>query len=143
MSFLARKLIIFTLITVTFGCKTSEGELPESIERFMQNYFASEVYNAKETADGGYRVEINNGATLTFNSDYAWTDINGNGVPLGGMLLDDILPEKLYDYLEETENLSSVYRITRNIFENKYIVYLLDSEVGFDASSNVFFDTGK
>ena len=132
---------LFLMFAAIFSaCSDDEPgtDLPQSITNFVERYYPFLKYSAEAVASGGYIVEIENSATLTFNSDEAWTDINGNGEVLGEMLLYDQLPERLYDYLEETENIQGVYRISRNM--KIYTVQLLDSTVTYNENDNQFIN---
>ncbi|MDE6460040.1 MAG: hypothetical protein K2K52_04300 [Paramuribaculum sp.] len=68
--------------------------------------------------------------SVTFNSSNSWIDVNGNGSVLPSILLYDQLPQKLYNYLLETESTEGVYRISRN--SRSYHVELKDTYVDYD-----------
>lgn len=136
-----RKIFYFLLTTVAMtifaGCQSdNEPEfLPEEITQFMQFYFAGESFTSTAT-DSGYTITVHDGATIKFNTDNQWTDINGNGVPLNDMLIYNILPNPLYGYTQEMEATDGVYRVTRLM--SVYTVYFLDSSVSYDASTDSF-----
>lgn len=128
--------IVLTVLLVFMGaCNDSEWDsVPGPIRDFISEYFPQgEVTSVIDTADGGYTVQIHNGATLSFDKEYAWTDINGNGIPLPAQFLFDELPEALYNYLVEMEQTTSVYHATRN-----YLVIdlmLLNSTVSYEIAT--------
>ena len=134
-------LLGFMLILPTSCSNNDEPEdaLPVEITRFMEFYFAGREYHDTKTSDG-YIVEIPDSVTITFNSDNQWIDINGNGGTLNGdFLLYNLLPEKLYNYLLETEQTDQVYQVKRHI--NLYTVYLLDSSVTYNTQTDAFQPT--
>lgn len=66
---------------------------------------------------------------MIFDSSYAWSSIDGEGATLPQVLLFDELPPALYQYLEETESLNSVYRLDRDA--RQYEVGLFDSALTY------------
>lgn len=66
---------------------------------------------------------------MIFDSSYSWTTIDGEGATLPQVLLFDELPPALYEYLESTENLTSVYRLDRN--SRQYDVGLFDTALTY------------
>lgn len=103
------------LMVAVGACEsTAWNELPADISTFVQRYFPSADVASYNTLSSGSVVQIRNGATITFNSNNAWTDVNGNGNVLPAMFITDELPESLVDYLEESEAISKVYRVTRD-----------------------------
>ncbi len=93
---------------------TAWNELTPDVSTFVQRYFPSADVASFNTLSTGSVVQIRNGATITFNSDNVWTDVNGNGNVLPTMFITDELPEALVDYLEESEAVTKVFRVTRD-----------------------------
>ncbi len=135
---LERYLNIFMIALVAAGlarCSHSDlwNELPDKISYFISQYFPnSELNSVTETSDS-YHVRINKGAGLTFDKDGSWTVIDGYGLPLPQVLLFDQLPPKLYDYLQETEQLNEVFSMQRD--KVRYTLTLLDSDLIYDIAS--------
>ncbi|MDE5745435.1 MAG: hypothetical protein K2H84_07245 [Paramuribaculum sp.] len=132
-------LIIFfaTVFTVASCENETWNSMPSSVTEFFTSYFpGQEVSSYSKSADGSI-ASVKGGVSVTFNSDNAWTDINGNGSTLPSILLYDQLPQKLYNYLLETESTDGVYRITRNSLS--YHVELKDTYVDYDIKTGVIY----
>lgn len=130
---------IYLLITlfVALGFQACHNslwdEMPSAISTFVSKYFPEIDIAEYDTVSGGYRVEMRNSATITFNDSYSWVSVNGNGGTLPQMLLFDELPEELYRHLEAIEELGSVYTISRDT--KTYQVQLLDSYITYDVAT--------
>lgn len=115
----------------------SEGvldDLPRTIKIFVTQYFPGvAVNNYNVAADGQQIVRLRNDATLIFNAENSWTEINGNGSPLPADLIFDQLPSPLYDYLESMELTSGVYSIKK--LPNEIEVGLLDTSLTYDLTT--------
>ncbi len=106
-------------------------DMPPAISRFVSQYFPTQgIESVNELPDGGYRVKVNDSATLVFDSTPSWTSIDGNGSPLPALLIYDQLPQKLYDYLADTEQTSGVYSLSRDY--KTYTVGLHDTTLIFN-----------
>lgn len=129
--------ILLAIVAVAASsCQSSEdySSLPDPIAKFVSQYWPNpDIESYSQPTSSTYVVTIRNSATLTFNSDYAWTEIDGNGMPLPEVLLYDQLPEPLYDYLEGDEAIGQVFRIIRDT--KKYSVSLLSTTVNYDIST--------
>ncbi len=91
------RLVTTSLLIVVMGACGNNAweELPSSIVAFVTQYFPyGEIQSYTESSEGSV-VKVKNGATLAFDKNYAWTDVNGNGVPLPGDFLFDQLPGDL------------------------------------------------
>lgn len=122
---------LIVIILMMGGCGNNVwDELPQKIVFFISEYFPEGEIESYKTSDDGSVVKIKNGATLSFNSDYQWVDVNGNGATLPQQFLFDKLPTNLYDYLESIEAVGGVYRVRH--YANIYKVNLLDSELEYD-----------
>ena len=128
-------LMILLLSSLSAGlssCKDNEpwGELPEKISQSITQYFPNTGIDSFSESPTTYHVKVKNGPGLTFNKNCQWEAINGYGMPLPQVLLFDRLPPALYEYLEETENLDSVFSMERTSV--KYTLVLLDSTLNYD-----------
>lgn len=119
------------LIWVAGACTHSDlwDDVPGPIAEFVNQYFPySRLDSFTETASG-YHMRIANGPGLTFDKTYSWEAIDGYGMPLPQVLLFDQLPPKLYDYLQGTDALNSVFSMERN--PDYYVISLLDSTLKY------------
>ncbi len=125
---------LFALILMMGACNSNAwDDLPSPIASFVNEYFPfGEVESYTETKTGSV-VQIKKGATLTFNKDYDWTDINGNGQTLPQNFLYDKLPPVLYDYIESIEHVGDVYRVSRS--GDTISVEFNDSEIEYDETT--------
>lgn len=123
------------LLSMPTACDHSDlwNELPGEVTDFINQYFPNSELQSVSTAGGVYHVRIDDGPGLTFDSDKQWTDINGYGMPIPQVLLFDQLPPQLYSYLQETENLNSVFSISRD--KDIYTLSLLDSTLTYNAKT--------
>jgi len=108
---------ILVLFVVTFfwrcGGNDVYDEMPQKIQFFISQYWPNSEMASYTTTATGSVARIFHGPTLAFDSDGAWTSVDGNGATLPPMFLFDQLPQPLYDHLEATENTSGVYAVTR------------------------------
>lgn len=127
-------IVLIVIILMMGGCGNNVwDELPQKIVFFVSEYFPAGEVESYKTNDSGSVVKIKNGATLTFNSDYEWTDVNGNGEILPQQFLFDKLPSTLYNYLESIEAVDQVYRVRH--YNSIYEVKLHDSELEYDEAT--------
>lgn len=124
------------VITMMGACNSDVwDDIPQAISQFVSEYFPFGELESYTENNGSAVVQIKRGATLTFNRDYEWIDVNGNGVVLPQQFLYDKLPATLYNYLEQLEAQNSVYRVERTPSLIK--VTLFDSVLNYDQ------ETGK
>lgn len=130
----AMSLALGFVILLMGACNSDTwDELPSAIAKFVSEYFPFGELESYTESDGAEVVRIKKGATLTFDRNYEWTDINGNGSVLPQQFLYDQLPDSLYAFLEERQEQNSVYRVTRT---PEYIkVDLLDTVVTYNQNS--------
>lgn len=105
-----------TLISAA-ACSSSEAwdSLPTAISDFISQYYpGSNVSDFDTYSDGTYYVKITDGATLRFNSQMQWTEIDGNGVTLPEVLVYDQFPPELFAYLQSTSQQREVYAVKRD-----------------------------
>lgn len=132
-SLIARARMLLTAATIAIlaagltNCSHSElwNEMPSDIASFVSHYFPNSELNSYSHSGNTYHVRIDDGPGLTFGANYAWIAIDGYGMPMPQVLLFDQLPPKLYDYLQETEQLNSVFSMERD--KDYYTLTLLDS----------------
>lgn len=125
---------LFIVIMMMGACGNNVwDELPSRIEAFVTEYFPfGEVESYKTTANGSV-LKIKNGATLAFDSDYEWTEVNGNGSTLPQNFLFDELPPVLYGYIDSMERTEDVYSVSR--YPDKIMVEFHNSEIEYDRAT--------
>lgn len=119
------------------SCSHSDlwDELPAKITSFINQYYPNSELQSVSDSGGKYHVRINNGPGMTFDQDQEWLAVDGYGMPLPQVLLFDQLPPIVYNYLQETGQLNSVFSISRD--HGHYTIALLDSNLYYDV------DTGQ
>lgn len=131
----AAALFVFAMLFIPGGCHNSDlwSELPEDISHFISQYYPNSEVQSYTRNAGIYHVRLDDGPGLTFDSSYQWTDIDGYGMPLPQVLLFDQLPPKIYQYLQETDQLNAVFAVSRDSTE--YALTLLDQNLRYDIAS--------
>ena len=124
--------VALALVILLMGACNSDAwdELPSAISSFVSEHFPFGELQSYSENGGVEVVQIKKGATLTFDKNYEWTDVNGNGVVLPQQFLYDKLPGKLYEYIESLEAQNSVYRVVRT--STLITVTLLDSQLTYN-----------
>lgn len=101
--FKKRYLITALSILLLIACSdTLWDELPSPISTFITTYYPNSGISNYKEENNTYYVKIKNGASLVFDSNYDWTQINGNGVPIPKIFIFNEMP-KIYQYLEARE----------------------------------------
>lgn len=126
---------LFWAILLLAACSnTVWDQLPSTVSDFVMEYYPGADIKAYTVGnDGSQTVTIKNGASITFDSEHQWVEINGEGSTLPEVMVNDQLPAPLYSYLEELIAEKDVYKITRT--PRKYTVTLSDSVIDYDIST--------
>ncbi len=126
------------LAAIMVGCSDNNvyDDVPTPISKFLAHYYPNSALESFTATGTSYRAVIKNGPTLTFNTSCQWTDINGNGEPLPEVFLFNEVPPALYAYVQETENLNSVYAASRD--GDTYTLTFLSTAVTYDAATGQF-----
>jgi hypothetical protein len=119
--------LLFSFFVITFcACSTDDAVgMPKLVSQFINNYFPTYGVEKFTKVKTGYWVKLKDGPGLNFDTNMAWADINGYGQTISQFFLFDQLPPAIYEYLQETENLSNVYAVMRDA--TTYLVSLFDS----------------
>lgn len=129
--------VVAALLLSVTACKNSElwDDLPGPITHFINQYYPFSQLNSVTHNATTYHVRITDGPGLTFSAtgDNPWEAIEGYGLPLPQVLLFDQLPPKMYMYLQETEQLNSVFGIARD--EATYTATLLENTLKYTIST--------
>lgn len=117
------------------SCKNNDdyNALPGKIADFVSRYFPGQRVASYTHSGVNYHVRIDNGPGLTFGENYGWTAIDGYGMPLPQVMLFDQLPPRLYAYLQDSQQLDSVFGMERD--SKRYVLTLLDSTLTYDIST--------
>ena len=105
-------------------------ELPSPITNFISQYFPGSGVKSYNEYDDMFRVQVNNGVTLIFDSEYQWTEIDGNGSRLPEVLMYDQLPPALFSFLQSTEQQDKVYGMKRD--KKFYKLTMLDTVLTYN-----------
>ncbi|MDE6469084.1 MAG: hypothetical protein K2L28_09365 [Muribaculaceae bacterium] len=137
MRFAAAALACAALMWVVTACRHSDlwSEMPAEISLFVTHYFPFQELQSFDKGAATYHVRIDDGPGLTFDSECAWIAIDGYGMPLPQVLLFDQLPPKVYDYLQETEQVGGVFSMERD--KMSYTLTLLDDTLTY------YIDSGE
>lgn len=134
----ARVALALSLLVALFllpSCHDSElwDELPAEITEFINQYYPNCDLQSVNNGPNGCHVRIKDGPGMSFDKDNKWTTVDGYGMPLLQVMLFDQLPPALYDYLQGSGELNSVFSISRD--KVKYTVALLNTDVYYDIAT--------
>lgn len=131
--------IMATIVAVTLfftACHSDDNDfnqLPQPIAEFVSTYYPGVGVESYSHSADTYHVRVSSGPGMTFGADYAWEAIDGYGMPLPQVMLFDQLPPKLYAYLQDSEQLNSVFSMSRD--SKTYTLTLLQSSLYYDIAS--------
>lgn len=123
-------LMILVLLAANACSHSVWNDLPKAVANFIDFYFPGSDIKSYTTSEDKQTVILDNSAKLVFNFKSEWTEIDGRGVVLPAMLIEDQLPSMLYDYLLETDNVNGVYKLTRT--PTDIFVKLADNTLKYD-----------
>lgn len=128
-------LISAAMLFVMSSCQNDDewNDMPQEIASFVSKYFPGEGVNSYTHNGAAYHVRVDDGPGITFGSDYAWESVDGYGMPLPQVMLFDQLPPKLYAYLQDSQQLDSVFSMERD--SKRYTLTLLDTTLVYDIES--------
>lgn len=127
-----------------FGACSNDlwDEVPTPITSFIEQYFPGSGVKEFTQTDTSYKIKINNGATLTFDSEYDWTSIDGNGVRLPEVLAYNQLPPELYNYIQGIEQQNDIYSMSRD--KIYYKLTMEDTVITYEiATGKISYPDGK
>lgn len=105
-----KELLTILGLFLLIACSSSLwDDMPEPIATFVSTYYPMSGISEYSEHNGVYYVTIKNGASMTFDSTYTWLEVNGNGVVLPQLFVQDALEPKLVQYLMELELTDQVY----------------------------------
>lgn len=129
--------LIFSMVLAMISAACSHNDnyddMPQKVQNFIAQYYPNSEVSSFTSTPATYTLTIKNGPTIVFNSDCAWTQINGHGMPLPKELLFNDFPPILYNYLQETETTGSVFSVIRD--SKEYIVNLLDYTLTYNIAT--------
>lgn len=129
---LAAVFISVALLMMPSACSNDNliDQVPQPITKFIAQYFPGYGVGQYEHTSDGYHIRLKNGPGMNFDSNYAWENVDGYGMPVPQVFLFDQTPPKLYSYLQGIEALNQVFSIART--STTYSVTLLDSSLSYD-----------
>lgn len=129
------------LLFVSSSCHNNEewDEMPQEIADFVSKYFPGEGIGSYSHSSTGYHVRIDDGPGITFGNNYAWEVVDGYGMPLPQVMLFDQLPPRLYAYLQDSQQLDSVFSMERDSL--RYTLSLLNSDLIYDIKTGAISGT--
>ncbi len=129
------------LLFVSSSCHNNEewDEMPQEIADFVSKYFPGEGIGSYSYSSTGYHVRIDDGPGITFDNNYAWVVVDGYGMPLPQVMLFDQLPPRLYAYLQDSQQLDSVFSMERDSL--RYTLSLLNSDLIYDIKTGAISGT--
>lgn len=138
-------LILLAILTglLALGACSNDAwdELPSPITNFISHYFPGSGVKSYSEHDGVYNVQVNNGASMTFDSEYQWTEIDGNGSKLPEVMMYDQLPPALFSYLQGTEQQDGVYGMKRD--KKVYKLTMLDTVLTYNIQTGAVTYPGQ
>lgn len=109
-----RPIIAILGLFILMACSSTVwDDVPTPIKEFISSYWPGASVSTYDERNGNYYVTIKNGASLVFDSNYQWTSINGNGVPVPSILIFNEMP-RVYQYLEARELTSDLMSAENN-----------------------------
>lgn len=134
---------LLLLALVGIGACSSEAweELPSPIAAFISQYYPGSGIKSYTENDNGSVVKVNNGATLKFDKENEWTEIDGNGVKLPEVMMYNLLPPALFDFLQSTSQQSEVYAMSRD--RKFYKLTMQDTVITFNIQTSAITYPGQ
>ncbi len=129
-------IIVSLLCALLLGsCSTDAlDSTPTAVSEFITEYFPNtRVKSYTPLADGSHKAVLDNSATIVFDKENRWIDIDGEGSTLPDVLMYDQLPPELYSYLQGTAMQRDVYAVTRDRFY--YKLTMLDTVITYNIST--------
>jgi len=134
----ARLIVSLALLATLFAfpsCNDSElwDELPAKVSEFINQYYPNCDLQSVSAGPNGCHVRIDDGPSMSFDKNEQWTAIDGYGMPLLQVLLFDQLPPAVYEYLQGSDQLNSVFSMSRD--KVSYTIVLLNSNLYYDIAT--------
>lgn len=118
--------IFILILTIFQGCSdnTELDRQPDAVQKLIEQYYPGIGVSSSGWQDNVYSVKLRSGVIINFSDTYNWISINGVGSTIPSVFLFDQIPPAFYEYLQETENINQVYRISRD--NEEYTAVLLN-----------------
>lgn len=118
---------LFALIALTViqGCSdnTELDRQPEQVQALIEEYYPGIGVSSSDWDGKTYIVKLSSGVIINFSDTLNWISVNGAGSTIPAVFLFDQIPPAFYEYLQETESVNQVYKISRD--NEEYIAELL------------------
>lgn len=119
------------------SCSTHDDDaydsMPAKVKNFVAHYFPGYGVESYTVTGNISHVRLSNGPGITFDKDLNLEGVNGYGSPLPQVMLFDMLPPALFDYLQSNEELNQVFAMT--FTPTQVIVELLESRLTYDVKT--------
>lgn len=119
------------------GCSSNDSDaydrMPEKVRQFVARYYPGYGVQSYTASGDVVHVRLDNGPGITFDRDLNLEGVNGYGSTLPQVLLFDMLPPALFEYLQSTEELNEVFAVT--FTPRDVTVELLESRLTYDVST--------
>lgn len=110
---------VAAMVVILMACSDSLwNDLPAPISQFITTYYPNTAIAQYSDDDNQYRVVVKNGPVMTFDSEYKWTMVDGNGVPLPVIFVYNEMPD-VYQFLlarDETDTVMKAVNTPRAIY---------------------------
>lgn len=133
--FLSLMFLSMMLALSVQSCSKNElyDDMPQAISSFISQYYPNSALASFSSTSSGYTAVIKDGPGITFAKDCSWTAIDGYGSTIPQVFLFNELPPAVFAYLQETENVDSVFAIKRD--SKEYTLKLLSSSLTYDIAT--------
>ncbi|MCM1022192.1 MAG: hypothetical protein NC343_07980 [Muribaculum sp.] len=112
------------IVVLLMACSDSLwDDLPSPISKFITTYYPNTAISQYSDENNQYRVVVKNGPTMTFDSQFHWTMVDGNGVALPSIFAYNEMPG-VYEFLQARDETNNVFKAVNNA--RTYVVTLSD-----------------
>lgn len=129
-------ILICTMALLLSGCSSHDEEaynaMPDKVKQFVARYFPGYGVESYTASTNVVHVRLDNGPGITFDKDLNLEGVNGYGSTLPQVLLFDMLPPALFEYLQTNDELNEVFAMT--FTARDVTLELLSSRVTYDVS---------
>lgn len=119
------------------SCSNNDDEaynsMPDKVKQFVARYYPGYGVKSYTTSGDVVHLRLDNGPGITFDKDLNLEGVNGYGTTLPQVLLFDMLPPAMFDYLQSTDELNDVFAMT--FTADDVTVELMSSRIVYDVKT--------